>query len=63
MKAARNALEAEFDGIEIQTANGLASIAEGQATAIAFGRPWIANPDLPLRYKLNAPLNEADEAK
>ncbi len=42
--------------------SGATSIADQKATAIAFGRPWIANPDLPLRYKLNAPLNQADEA-
>ena len=29
---------------------------------IAFGRPFLANPDLPARLRLNAPLNAPDEA-
>jgi N-ethylmaleimide reductase len=29
----------------------------GKADAIAFGRAFIANPDLVERFKLNAPLN------
>jgi N-ethylmaleimide reductase len=33
------------------------AIASGRADAIAFGRPYIANPDLVQRLKLNAPLN------
>jgi N-ethylmaleimide reductase len=35
------------------------AIASGRADAIAFGRPYIANPDLVQRLKLNAPLNAA----
>ncbi|GED21579.1 alkene reductase [Halomonas halmophila] len=31
---------------------------EGTADAIAFGRPFIANPDLPERFRLGATLNE-----
>ena len=27
---------------------------------MAYGIPFIANPDLPERYRKNAPLNEAD---
>lgn len=34
------------------------AIASGQADAIAFGQPFIANPDLPERLRVNAPLNE-----
>jgi 2,4-dienoyl-CoA reductase-like NADH-dependent reductase (Old Yellow Enzyme family) len=30
----------------------------GEADAVAYGRPFIANPDLPRRFALNAPLNE-----
>ncbi|MBU1619649.1 MAG: alkene reductase [Gammaproteobacteria bacterium] len=33
-------------------------IAEGKADAVAFGIPFIANPDLPKRLELDAPLNE-----
>ena len=28
---------------------------------MAFGRLWIANPDLPERYRIGAYLNEADQ--
>ena len=43
-------------------ARGNAAIASGQVDAIAFGVPFIANPDLVERYRTNAPLNAADEA-
>lgn len=39
---------------------GNAAISNGSADAIAFGVPFIANPDLVERYKTDAPLNEAD---
>jgi len=39
-----------------------AALAEGRADAIAFGRPFIANPDLPERIKLGAPLAEVNFA-
>jgi 2,4-dienoyl-CoA reductase-like NADH-dependent reductase (Old Yellow Enzyme family) len=29
----------------------------GEADAVAFGVPFLANPDLPERFRLNAPLN------
>ncbi len=38
----------------------LAAVAGGQADLIAFGRAFIANPDLPARLAADAPLNEAD---
>jgi 2,4-dienoyl-CoA reductase-like NADH-dependent reductase (Old Yellow Enzyme family) len=34
-----------------------AAIADGEADAVAFGKPFIANPDLVRRFALNAPLN------
>lgn len=37
-----------------------AVIKRGDADAVAFGVPFIANPDLPERVAKNAPLNEAD---
>ena len=43
-------------------ARGNAAIASGQADVIAYGVPFIANPDLVQRYRTDAPLNEADEA-
>jgi 2,4-dienoyl-CoA reductase-like NADH-dependent reductase (Old Yellow Enzyme family) len=35
-------------------------LASGRADAIAFGRPFLANPDLVARLKANAPLNQPD---
>lgn len=36
-------------------------IAQGDADLVAFGRPFITNPDLPERFKNNWPLNPADD--
>lgn len=36
------------------------ALTKGWADLIAFGRPFMANPDLPLRLENNLPLNEAD---
>jgi N-ethylmaleimide reductase len=38
------------------------ALADGEADAIAFGRLFIANPDLPKRFELNAPLNPYQRA-
>ncbi|MDQ5905976.1 MAG: N-ethylmaleimide reductase [Pseudomonadota bacterium] len=38
----------------------IAAVASGTADLIAFGRPFIANPDLPARLQQNAPLAEAN---
>lgn len=37
------------------------AIETGHADAVAFGRPFIANPDLPERYRTGAPLNAPDQ--
>ncbi len=37
-------------------------IAAGAADLVAFGRLFIANPDLAQRFRQNAPLNEPDQA-
>ena len=37
------------------------SIALNKSDFIAFGMPFISNPDLPLRIKEGAPLNETDQ--
>ncbi len=42
--------------------SGNRALAEGWADAIAFGVPFIANPDLPERFRGNAALNKPDDA-
>ncbi|XP_020520336.1 putative 12-oxophytodienoate reductase 11 [Amborella trichopoda] len=37
---------------------GNKAIVEGSADLIAYGRQFMANPDLPKRFELNAPLNK-----
>jgi N-ethylmaleimide reductase len=41
-------------------ANGDAVLSSGSADLVSFGRTFLANPDLPKRLELNAPLNEPD---
>jgi len=41
---------------------GEAAIARGDADLIAFGVPFLSNPDLPIRFGRNAPLNAPDQA-
>jgi N-ethylmaleimide reductase len=61
------ALRQEFHGPVI-VANGfnretaMRAIADGAADAVAFGRLFLANPDLPERFRLNSPLNSPDES-
>lgn len=43
-------------------ATGNNALAEGWADAIAFGVPFLANPDLPERLRRNVPLNTPDAA-
>ncbi|WDY58943.1 alkene reductase [Pseudomonas sp. PSKL.D1] len=45
------------EGFDKASAN--AALAKGTADAVAFGVPFIANPDLPARLAADAPLNEA----
>src|SRR5262245_7637761 len=46
------------EGFSFETANQ--AIAAGEADAVAFGKLFIANPDLPRRLALGAPLNTPD---
>ena len=48
-------LNADYDG-----ASGQRALDAGQADAIAFGRTYLANPDLPERIAKGAPLNPDD---
>ncbi|WP_129135700.1 alkene reductase [Luteimonas sp. YGD11-2] len=64
-EAFRRALREAFQGVLVfcggytaRTADAL--IASGIADAVAFGRPFIANPDLIERFRAGATLNEPD---
>jgi N-ethylmaleimide reductase len=58
-------LRGEFSGV-LMLAGGYdqqsaeQALNDGRADLIAFGRPFIANPDLPARLQGNHPLNAAD---
>jgi len=56
-----------FSGIYIANggydkARGNQAIADGSTDLVAYGIPYLANPDLPERLQQDAPLNEADQA-
>lgn len=56
-------LKAAFGGIYIGNEkftreSAEAAIAAGEVDAVAFGKSFIANPDLPKRFELGAPLND-----
>ena len=56
------ALKSAFGGVYVANegfdkAGAEAVIEAGEADAVAFGKLFIANPDLPQRFALNAPLN------
>jgi N-ethylmaleimide reductase len=58
-------LRDEFDGVLILAggydfATAQDALRVGRADMIAFGRLFIANPDLPLRFSSGAPLNNPD---
>lgn len=61
------ALRDAYDGIYIAN-NGYdkkraqAALENGDCDLVAFGVPFLANPDLVHRYKNDLPLNEADQA-
>jgi len=61
------AIRAVFDGplilnSDYDKASANAALAAGEADAIAFGRPFISNPDLVRRIAEEQPLNPLDEA-
>ena len=65
--AFRDALRAAYSGKIIASGQYTAESAEarissGQADAVAFGRLFLANPDLVERFRLGAPLNEPNSA-
>ena len=50
-------LNSDYDGGRAE-----AALDAGEVDAIAFGRPFIANPDLPRRLRDGVPLNEDQRA-
>lgn len=57
----------EFGGLYVANQDFTQEMAErvlaaGEADAVAFGKLFIANPDLPARFATNAPLNQPDDA-
>ncbi len=60
LKAAFGGVYIANQGLTHQEAQGL--LDAGEADAVAFGRLFIANPDLPKRFALNSPLNEPNPA-
>ncbi|MGB7788667.1 alkene reductase [Methanoregula sp.] len=60
-------IRAKFDGTLMLNGgydgqSGSAAIEEGIADLISFGVPFLANPDLPERFRQHAPLNREDVA-
>lgn len=61
------ALKRRFGGVLIANENFTAesavqAIADGEADAVSFGKHFIANPDLPRRLQIGAPLTPFDAA-
>jgi len=60
-------LRSRFSGVYIANnrytfESGNRAIRVGHADLVAFGRPFVANPDLVERFAVGAPLNEINEA-
>jgi N-ethylmaleimide reductase len=60
-------LRAGFDGLFIlsggfDAASAEQALIDGRGDLVAFGRPFLANPDLVARMKQHAPLNAPDMA-
>lgn len=61
------ALRAKFSGTYIANngydlARAQAAVRSDAVNLVAFGIPFLANPDLVRRYRENLPLNEADSS-
>jgi N-ethylmaleimide reductase len=61
----KNAIRKAFDGAIILSGGydkdrAEQDLAAGKGELVAFGRPFLANPDLPQRYAQDAPLNDPD---
>lgn len=55
-----------YDGVLMTNGNydresAMKIVEEGKANLVSFAREFLANPDLPKRFKIDAPLNEPDQ--
>ena len=50
-----------FAGVGFDKGSGEKLLAENGADAIVYGKLFLANPDLPDRFRDNAPLNDPDQ--
>ncbi len=62
-----SAIRAKFDGALMlnggyDAESGTAAVEDGVADLISFGAPFLANPDLPERFRRHASLNQGDPA-
>jgi 2,4-dienoyl-CoA reductase-like NADH-dependent reductase (Old Yellow Enzyme family) len=60
-------LKAAFGGVYVANEKFTKAAAEevlraGEADAVAFGQLFLANPDLPHRFAVDAPLNQPNPA-
>lgn len=60
LKAAFGGIYIANEGFTLESAE--AALASGEADAVAFGKLFLANPDLPRRFALRAPLNSWNPA-
>ncbi len=51
-----------FAGAGLTKEAGVELLARGDADAVVYGTKFISNPDLPERFRRDAPLNEPDQA-
>jgi len=66
-EALTGGLRRQFEGAWISNQNfsreeAIQTLERGEADAISWGQQFIANPDLPRRLELDAPLNQPDPA-
>lgn len=60
LRASYSGLLVTAGGFDFESGNQ--ALREGWADAVAFGVPFLANPDLPERFRRGLPLNPPDEA-
>lgn len=55
-------MENKFRCCRYDRENGILAVETDHTDLVCYGRPWIANPDLPRRYELNAPITKYDRS-